>query len=50
MLAVTAVAWACVASAEFKTREAALAALDKYTTLIAAEPNFAVLYTLRGDA
>ena len=38
------------ASAEFQTREAALAALREYNQLIAAEPNFAMLYTLRGDA
>lgn len=37
-------------SAEFQTREAALAALNEYNQLISAEPNFAVLYTLRGDA
>lgn len=37
-------------SAEFQTREAALAALKEYNQLIAAEPNFAVLHTLRGDA
>ena len=37
-------------SAEFQTREAALAALKEYNRLIIAEPNFAVLYTLRGDA
>ena len=37
-------------SAEFQTREAALAALKEYNQLIIAEPNFAVLYTLRGDA
>ena len=37
-------------SAQFQTREAALAALKEYNLLIIAEPNFAVLYTLRGDA
>ncbi|MHB1084241.1 MAG: tetratricopeptide repeat protein [Thiobacillus sp.] len=50
MLAVGAVAWASPVHAEFNTREAALAALEKYNSLIASEPNFAVLYTLRGDA
>lgn len=50
MLAVGAVAWVSTVNAEFKTREAALAALEKYNSLIASEPNFAVLYTLRGDA
>lgn len=34
---------------EFETREAALDALKEYNHLISVEPNFAVLYTLRGD-
>lgn len=50
ILAIVTVATTSAASAEFQTREAALAALKEYNHLIAAEPNFAGLYTLRGDA
>lgn len=49
ILATIALVMTAAASAEFQTREAALAALKEYNGLIAAEPNFAVLYTLRGD-
>ncbi|MFP5410544.1 MAG: tetratricopeptide repeat protein [Gammaproteobacteria bacterium] len=38
------------AGAEFQTRDEALAALDKYNRLIEAQPDWAVLHTLRGDA
>lgn len=44
---------ACAVSApaaEFETREAAIAALERYNRLIATEPHFAVFHTLRGDA
>ncbi len=40
----------CARADEFETREEALAALDKYTRLIDAEPNYAPFHTLRGDA
>lgn len=38
------------AKAEFKTREEALAAVEKYGRLIEAEPHYAPFHTLRGDA
>lgn len=50
MLATIMLAMTAVAGAEFQTREAAHAALKEYNRLIADEPHFAVLYTLRGDA
>lgn len=50
MLAMAAFFPAAAAWAEFQTREEALAALDKYGRMIEAEPHYAVLHTLRGDA
>lgn len=50
MLAVMALAFAGSAGAQFQSREEALAALEKYNRMIEAEPNYAVLHTLRGDA
>lgn len=41
---------ASYARAEFETREEALAALDKYSRLIEAEPGYAPFHALRGDA
>lgn len=38
------------AEAEFRTREEALAALEKYSRMIEAEPHYAPFHTLRGDA
>lgn len=38
------------AGAEFQSRDEALAALDKYNRLIEAQPGWATLHTLRGDA
>lgn len=50
ILAALALVLAGTASAEIQTREEALASLGKYNRLIEAEPNYALLYTLRGDA
>ncbi len=38
------------AKAEFQSREEALAALEKYSRMIEAEPHYAPFHTLRGDA
>jgi tetratricopeptide (TPR) repeat protein len=51
ILAAMALVWTAMAVAdEFHTHEEALAALAKYNRMIEAKPNYAVLYTLRGDA
>lgn len=50
MFALMALVFAGSAAAQFQSREEALAALEKYNRMIEAEPNYAVLHTLRGDA
>lgn len=50
VLAVGALVMPGPARTEFQTQAAARAALREYSRLIAAEPHFAVLYTLRGEA
>jgi len=50
ILAAAALLAACAVRAEFQSREEALAALEKYNRMIEAEPHYAVLHTLRGDA
>lgn len=49
-LAALVVLSAMSARAEFETREDALAALDKYGSLVEAEPGYAPFHLLRGDA
>lgn len=50
LLVIAAFLSAAAAWAEFQTREEALAALDKYSRMIEAEPHYAAFHTLRGDA
>jgi tetratricopeptide (TPR) repeat protein len=50
ILSAIALVFAPMASAEFQTREEALAALQQYNRLIEAAPGVAVFYTQRGDA
>lgn len=50
VLAVMTLVLAPMVSAEFQTREEALAALEQYNRLIEAAPGVAVFYTQRGDA
>ncbi len=50
ILAIAALLAACMARAEFQSRDEALAGLEKYNRMIEAEPHYAVLHTLRGDA